>query len=442
MTQQQGVTSQQVFNMLMESQYWPQEQMQAYQRSQLEQMLHHAKKNVPFYRTRIDCLFQQDGSINWERWGEVPILMRSDLEKEQVNMQASRPSPGHGYVFSESTSGTTGTPISVSHTSLEISIIEANDYRAFEWHGLDYDRNRLRWFGNNMSVDVYPAGGDTGPWGPPWNSPPGRGRSLSLNRGVPAEDVVRFMRDNDVTYLAARPEAAQSLANAAQRLGISHPLHKILSFSATLTLGQREDCREAFGAGFVALYSSKEGTRMAYSCPHSDKYHVHAESVLVEILDERNLPVRPGEAGKVVITPFFNSAQPLIRYDHGDIAVRGEHCGCGRHLPVIDSISGRAFHMFKFPDGKLVAPWVPHIERRLLGTSNIQVAQTGPWDIEIRYVPNAAPSEADKSAFLALAQKAIHQMASVKLVELSVLPLSPSGKFLEYVREWRPEERN
>lgn len=50
MRDDQGYSQQQMFEMLMESQYWSREQMQEYQRSQLEQMLRHAKANVPFAR--------------------------------------------------------------------------------------------------------------------------------------------------------------------------------------------------------------------------------------------------------------------------------------------------------------------------------------------------------------------------------------------------------
>ncbi len=32
--------------------------MWAFQSSQLEQLLRHARANVPFYKTRLDCLFR------------------------------------------------------------------------------------------------------------------------------------------------------------------------------------------------------------------------------------------------------------------------------------------------------------------------------------------------------------------------------------------------
>ena len=72
---------------------------------------------------------------------------------------------------------------------------------------------------------------------------------------------------------------------------------------------------------------------MAYRCPSQAGWHVNAETLLLEIVDASGQPCRPGEMGRVVITPFFSTAQPLIRYDHGDLAVAGEGCACGRTCP-------------------------------------------------------------------------------------------------------------
>ena len=57
-----------IFDMLMESQYWPPEQMLAFQRNQLAQLLRHAKQNVPFYKARLDPVLRKNGEIDWNRW--------------------------------------------------------------------------------------------------------------------------------------------------------------------------------------------------------------------------------------------------------------------------------------------------------------------------------------------------------------------------------------
>jgi phenylacetate-CoA ligase len=79
MSTETGVSGQQIFDMLMESQFWSADQMRDYQRSQLAQLLRHAKAHVPFYKTRLDCVLRKDGSIDWDRWEEIPIVTRADL---------------------------------------------------------------------------------------------------------------------------------------------------------------------------------------------------------------------------------------------------------------------------------------------------------------------------------------------------------------------------
>ena len=72
-----------IFGMLMESQYWPPEQMLAFQRSQLMQLLRHARRNVPFYKNRLNPVFNKNDEIDWDRWHEIPIVSRADLRPQR-----------------------------------------------------------------------------------------------------------------------------------------------------------------------------------------------------------------------------------------------------------------------------------------------------------------------------------------------------------------------
>ena len=75
--------------MLMESQFWPPEQMRAFQLTQLAQLLRFAKATVPFYETRLDVVFRRDGEIDWDRWREIPIVTRMDVRDRHDEMQTS-----------------------------------------------------------------------------------------------------------------------------------------------------------------------------------------------------------------------------------------------------------------------------------------------------------------------------------------------------------------
>ncbi|MEP7241816.1 MAG: hypothetical protein ABI697_13100, partial [Devosia sp.] len=149
--------------------------------------------------------------------------------------------------------------------------------------------------------------------------------------------------------------------------------------------------------------------------------------------------VAPGEAGRAVITPFASTAFPLIRYDQGDIVVAGSPCSCGRGLPVIESISGREANFFTHPDGRKLDRGLSQECRELIGAGQIQIAQVGPTNFEVRYTPRNWGVPRDEAKFAEKFRETIFEDASVTLVELPEIPLSAAGKFLASVIEWRPD---
>ena len=74
--------------MLMESQFWPPEQMLAHQRGQLAQLRWHVKENIPIYNTRLDPVSEKDCEIDWNRPHELPNLARADIKEQGAAMMA------------------------------------------------------------------------------------------------------------------------------------------------------------------------------------------------------------------------------------------------------------------------------------------------------------------------------------------------------------------
>ena len=124
-------------------------------------------------------------------------------------------------------------------------------------------------------------------------------------------------------------------------------LREVRTLGEASTPDLRALCREAWGVPLVDVYSAEEVGYIALQCPEHEHYHVQAESVLVEILDERGAPAPPGETGRVVVTDLHNFAMPLVRYEIGDYAEVGEPCACGRGLPVLRRIVGRVRNMLR-----------------------------------------------------------------------------------------------
>jgi phenylacetate-coenzyme A ligase PaaK-like adenylate-forming protein len=84
---------------------------------------------------------------------------------------------------------------------------------------------------------------------------------------------------------------------------------------------------------------------------------VPAEVVFLEVVDDSGAPAPPGSAGQVLLTTLRNRVMPLLRYRIGDLASMAETpCGCGRSLPVVAAIHGRANDLLRAADGSPVPP--------------------------------------------------------------------------------------
>lgn len=424
-----------LFDMLMESQYWSPSQMQAYQRGQIEQLLRHAKTQVPFYENRLDAVFARDGSIDWDKWTELPIVKRSDLIDHRDAMQAKLLPRGHGPVGTIQSSGSTGHPVTTTLTKLTKISSDAARWRANVWAGLDF--SQVMCLRNGVETDVVPPYGvEEGFWGPSWDPAARRGRIFRMTRKWSSADQLDFVIRTGAPYVAiGSTKVGRILGLEALQRGLRPAVSHILVNGEPVDSEDRDVCRRAFGAEIVDLYSSKEGAHMAHPCPVGHGYHVCAERVLIEIVDAVGRPVPPGVSGRVVITPFYNTAQPLIRYDQGDMATFGPPCDCGRNLPVLHSLDGRVVHMFRHPDGRRRTRGFPEKYHQTLDARMWQFAQVGPLDFEIRYVPVDPDRRGDEAEVATAFREWFFDDARIVFKRLDAIPLTASGKYMEYVYE-------
>lgn len=426
----------QYFEMLMESQFWSPEQLRDYQRKQLAQLLRHAKAQSPYYAHRLDAVLWPSGHVDWDRWGEIPILKRDELLAHYDELTAREIPHGHGPVGETTTSGTTGQPLRVKSTAISAMASEATRWRADAWHSIDWSQTLFIRHGENPQA-VPPFGFAGGAWGPPWDTRAALGKSYRLNRKVPPDQLLTYISRVGATYAAILgPKSAHMLAVEAQRTGISLPIRAFFVSGEAPDEADRSICRDVFGAELIDLYSCKEGRHIAYRCPTSGKWHVNAENLFIEILDENDQPCAPGQQGRVVITPFFSTAQPLIRYELGDLAVQGaERCACGRCLPVVDEILGRVSQMFRHPDGRAISRFFPESYRLTLDCTSWQFAQVGPREFEVRYVPKDWQRVGDEGQIARAFREWYFDDAQIKFQRLRAIPPAASGKFMEYVNE-------
>jgi phenylacetate-CoA ligase len=209
-------------------------------------------------------------------------------------------------------------------------------------------------------------------------------------------------------------------------------LRRIFSGSEVLENSQRERIRRVFGVGISDNYGSTEAF-LAWECPHGS-YHVNAEHVIVEIVDEQGHAVAPGKLGRVIVTTLHNRLMPLIRYEIGDYAFAAENgCRCGRTLPRIGNVGGRDVNLFIDSDGKRFTPWPlfrPLLEREWIRQD--QIVQRGTDRFVVRYVGDRTLTPEDEADFhrhFATILKSPGSI-SIEFERHNKIARAPSGKFM------------
>lgn len=150
------------------------------------------------------------------------------------------------------------------------------------------------------------------------------------------------------------------LAKEVEKRGLKTIKPKFLITGAELIAkSSREFIEDVFDASLYDQYASVELERMAWQCREKSEYHIDADSVVMQFVDEDGEEVAPGEEGEIVCTSLFNHAMPFIRYALDDIGVLSENteCACGRTFPLMKVMEGRKTSLLSLPGGRVLGPF-------------------------------------------------------------------------------------
>jgi phenylacetate-CoA ligase len=405
-----------------------------YQLQLLECIVRHAYETVPFYRERLSPLITRRGHVDLTHWERIPPLTRRELRDNRDDMLSRAVPLDHGKFYRISTSGTTGIPVSVTATRLTDGIRRCANWRTHTNHGIDWRQQFAIALRRKPGQANWPEGSRArSPWGPPWLDPPGPPR-IQINGATPVDRIVEWLRRNKAAYFSSLPITLAAVAEERNARDIG--LRRVFSFGMSVKQDHREAVRRSLGAEIVELYGSEDCGPIAHPCPECDRLHIQAELLFVEIVDNKGKQRSTGDIGRVLITVLHNFAQPLIRYEIGDLAAFGEPCACGRAHAVIGNIPGRSRDMFRRPDGTRFAGFtIDGMFPAQLGVKWWQIAQTGVENFEVRVVSSREPTAADQRWVEGRLRLSWNWQCSIILKRLVQIPYKPGQKHIDFVYE-------
>jgi phenylacetate-CoA ligase len=316
------------------------------------------------------------------------------------------------------TSGSSGRPLMIYRTRREDSLID------MAWaFGFMEDGQRLR--DVCAEFHIYPKIPTR------WFERFGIWRRVTIpSLAEPARqaDLLRRLRPS---VIRGNPINIVNLALAVKQQGNqSTSVRLIFTLGALLDRNARALIESVFGAEVFDCYGSAEVGCIAWECLAHKGYHINADSVLVEILDKERQAVPRGKEGRVVCTGLIASTMPFIRYDTGDIGVveNGE-CPCGRTLPLLSHLEGRAYDFFILRDGSMVSPLT--LANRIIyvrGVQEYKIVQEDLSHISVKIVPNAEWTEHSNLMIKELLEEITKHTSTVNVERVGVIPEDRQGK--------------
>jgi phenylacetate-CoA ligase len=331
------------------SQWLPADSLRELQVQNLRRFLVDVGRCVPCYRD----LFREQGfdprKINsLEDIQQLPLIGKPFIRANQELLKADNAMGLSRF----NTGGSSGEPLIFYIGKERVSHDVAAKWRATRWWGVDIGDPEIVVWGSPIELGAQD-----------------RVRHIRdkiiRTRLLPAFEMserkldgfIQEIRKVSPKMLFGYPSALSLIAAHAEARGIGMDdlgLKVAFVTSERLYDHQKEKIETVFGCRVANGYGGRDAGFIAHQCPQGGM-HLTAEDIIVEIIDKEGKVLPNGEAGEIVVTHLATRDFPFIRYRTGDIGVLSdEACPCGRGLPLLKEIQGRATDFIVAQDGTVL----------------------------------------------------------------------------------------
>ena len=325
------------------------------QESALKKLIKYVTASSPFYREVFAANNISPASI--KKVGDLRKIPTTSKENLQLRNDDFLCVTKNKIIEYSSTSGTLGNPVTIALTENDLNRLAYNEYlsltcadgTAEDIYQLMLTLDRQFMAGMAYYSGIRKMGGGI----------------IRLGPGVPSLQLETIQRLKP-TAIVAVPSFIIKLAGFANEHKIdlnSTSVKKIICIGenirnsdfSTNILGRK--ITDTWNIKLYSTYASTEMQTAFTECRELQGGHMQPELIILEMLDENEQPVAPGQHGEVTITTLGVEGMPLLRYKTGDICCYyDEPCGCGRNSLRLSPVLGRKKQMIKYKGTTLYPP--------------------------------------------------------------------------------------
>ena len=408
-----------------QTQWWDASRLQALQVERLRALLLEAGRAVPYYRELFARLKFDPQSLT--RVADLQALPMLDKATIRQHTEALKHPQAKG-LARFNTGGSSGEPLIFYIGKERVSHDVAAKWRATRWWGVDIGDREIVVWGSPIELGAQDR--------------VRRLRDAVLRTGLlPAFEMSEARLDGFVQHIRQRrprmlfgyPSALSHIAKHAEKRGVCMSdlgIRVAFVTSERLYDDQRATISRVFGCPVANGYGGRDAGFIAHECP-AGGMHLTAEDIVVEIVGSNGQAMPDGEAGEIVITHLATRDFPFIRYRTGDIAVLDlKPCRCGRGLPLLKEIQGRATDFVVAADGTVLHGLaLIYILRDLPGVQAFRVVQHTRQRITVQVVADSRFGPGAEDSVVAGFKRRLGPDVVVELQRVAAIAPEKSGKF-------------
>lgn len=322
--------------------------IQSISEQEFEAFIENKKQEIVHYHLKNNSSYQKlVGKTTFNNWNDLPIMTKKDFQKPLIERLSTGFSLKNVYI--NKTSGSSGNPFVFAKDKFSHALTWANIINRFGWHGIDFNSSyQARFYG--MPLDFFAK---TKLRFKDFVSNRYRFVIFDLSDKGMAK-IIHHFKKNKFDYINGYTSnivlMAKYLEKNNQILTNICPTLKVCIVTSEMLFEEDKILLEKqLGVPVVNEYGASELGIIAIENPEGE-WQVNAESLFIEILDEKNQPLALGNQGKIVVTSLYNKAHPFIRYEIGDIGILAPKSTPKK--PILEKLIGRINDVASLPGGK------------------------------------------------------------------------------------------